>query len=64
MAGIAATGAAEIARRPGRGTLRAALVRWVFIALSLGFLAAVLLAPLAAVFATASGIPTRALPSG
>ena len=46
MAGIAATGAAEIARRPGRGTLRAALVRWVFITVSLGFLAAVLLATL------------------
>lgn len=55
MAAIAASGAAGIARRPGRGTLRAALVRWVFIALSLGFLAAVLLAPLAAVFATALG---------
>jgi sulfate transport system permease protein len=55
MAAIAAAGAAEIARRPGRGTLRAAIARWVFIAISLGFLAAVLLAPLAAVFATALG---------
>jgi sulfate transport system permease protein len=55
MAAIAVTGAAEIARRPGRGTLRAALARWVFITISLGFLAAVLLAPLAAVFATALG---------
>ncbi len=55
MVGMAATSSAEIARRPGRGTLRAALVRWTFIGLSLGFLAAVLLAPLAAVFATALG---------
>jgi sulfate transport system permease protein len=55
MAAIAAAGAAEIARRPGRGTLRAAIARWVFIAISLGVLAAVLLAPLAAVFATALG---------
>jgi sulfate transport system permease protein len=55
MTAMAATGAAGIGRRPGRGTLRAALVRWVFITLSLGFLAAVLLAPLAAVFATALG---------
>ena len=41
--------------RPGRGTLRGLLLRWTFISVSLGFLVAVLLAPLAAVFATALG---------
>jgi hypothetical protein len=55
MAGLAATSPAETARRPGRGNLRSALMRWAFIGVSLGFLAAVLLAPLAAVFATALG---------
>mgnify|MGYP005811358973 CR=1 FL=1 len=53
MAGLAATSAAEISRRPGRGGVRSMLVRWVFVTVSIGFLAAVLLAPLAAVFATA-----------
>jgi len=53
MVGITAIGSAEIARRPGRRTLRALLIRWTFIGLSLGFLAAVLLAPLAVVFTTA-----------
>lgn len=55
MARMAAIGPAALARRPGRVTLRSALVRWAFIGLSLCFLAAVLLAPLAAVFATALG---------
>lgn len=45
----------DISRRPGRATLRAQVVRCVFIAISLIFLAAVLLAPLGAVFATALG---------
>ena len=53
MVGITAINSAEISRRPGRRTLRALLIRWTFIGLSLGFLAAVLLAPLAAVFTTA-----------
>ena len=53
MVGITAITSAEISRRPGRRTLRALLIRWTFIGLSLGFLAAVLLAPLAAVFTTA-----------
>jgi sulfate transport system permease protein len=55
MVGISATSSAEIARRPGRGTLGALLIRWTFIGLSLSFLAAGLLAPLAAVFTTALG---------
>ena len=45
----------DTTHRPGRGTLRGLLIRWTFISLSLGFLIAVLLAPLAAVFATALG---------
>jgi len=53
MVGITSVTSAEISRRPGRRTLRALLIRWTFIGLSLGFLAAVLLAPLAAVFTTA-----------
>ena len=53
MVGITASSAAEISSRPGRRTLAAVLIRWTFIGLSLGFLAAVLLAPLAAVFTTA-----------
>jgi sulfate transport system permease protein len=40
-------------RRPGQGTLRRGLVRAGFIALSLGFLVAILLAPLAMVFVAA-----------
>jgi sulfate/thiosulfate transport system permease protein len=44
---------AEIASRPGRDTLLSSAVKYVFILLSLGFLAALLFAPLATVFATA-----------
>ncbi len=54
MAGLPAS-AADAGSRPGRGTASALLVRWLFIGLSLAFLVAVLLAPLAAVFATALG---------
>ncbi len=43
----------ELASRPGRDTLWTALVRSGLIAVSLGFLAALLLAPLATVFAVA-----------
>jgi sulfate transport system permease protein len=47
------------AARPGQHTWMHAIVRWLFIAVSLGFLAAVLLAPLATVFAVAfaRGVP-------
>ncbi len=55
MVGITASSAAEISARPGRRTLASVVIRWTFIGLSLGFLAAVLLAPLAAVFTTALG---------
>ena len=41
------------ATRPGRDTLISSLTRWLFIALSLTFLAALLFAPLAVVFASA-----------
>jgi sulfate/thiosulfate transport system permease protein len=41
------------ATRPGRDTLISLLTRWLFIGLSLSFLAALLFAPLAAVFAMA-----------
>ncbi len=44
---------AEIASRPGRDTLVSSVVKYVFILLSLGFLAALLFAPLATVFITA-----------
>ena len=44
---------AEIASRPGRDTLVSSTVKYVFILLSLGFLAALLFAPLATVFITA-----------
>jgi sulfate transport system permease protein len=44
---------AEIASRPGRDTIVSSLTKIVFISLSLAFLAAVLLAPLATVFYTA-----------
>jgi sulfate transport system permease protein len=44
---------AEIASRPGRDTVVSALVKALFIGLSLAFLAAVLFAPLATVFVTA-----------
>jgi sulfate/thiosulfate transport system permease protein len=44
---------AEIASRPGRDTLVSSLGKWLFITLSLVFLAALLFAPLATVFAVA-----------
>jgi sulfate transport system permease protein len=44
---------AELKSRPGRNTLRSAVTRWVFIALSLTFLAALLIAPLVTVFGMA-----------
>ncbi|MBL8226532.1 MAG: sulfate ABC transporter permease subunit CysW [Chromatiales bacterium] len=59
MPGIATTDHAEILRRPGRGGLRAALLRWTFIALALTFLGGLLFAPLAVIFGTALG---RGLP--
>jgi sulfate transport system permease protein len=43
----------DLATRPGRDTLLAVLLRWLLIALSLTFLAALLFAPLATVFAMA-----------
>ena len=43
----------DVASRPGRTTIRSTLVRWFFIAISLLFLAALLLAPLATIFAMA-----------
>lgn len=55
MARVTPNSPGDISRRPGRATLRAQVVRCVFIAISLIFLAAVLLAPLGAVFATALG---------
>jgi sulfate transport system permease protein len=57
--GIATTDHAEILRRPGRGGLRAALLRWTFIGLALAFLGGLLFAPLAVIFGTALG---RGLP--
>jgi sulfate/thiosulfate transport system permease protein len=44
---------AELASRPGHTNLRASLVRWMLITISLAFLGALLAAPLAAVFAMA-----------
>jgi sulfate/thiosulfate transport system permease protein len=44
---------ADAATRPGSNTLGSALVRWLFITVSLTFLAALLIAPVATVFATA-----------
>jgi sulfate transport system permease protein len=44
---------AEIASRPGRDTVVSSLAKYVMIGLSLAFLAALLFAPLATVFATA-----------
>jgi sulfate transport system permease protein len=51
---------AELQSRPGRDTLVSSLLRWVLIAISLLFLAALLIAPLITVFATAlsKGIAT------
>lgn len=43
----------DIATRPGRASIKSSLVRWTFIGVSLMFLAALLLAPLATVFAMA-----------
>jgi sulfate/thiosulfate transport system permease protein len=43
----------DVASRPGRASIRSSLVRWLFISLSLFFLAAMLFAPLATVFAIA-----------
>ncbi len=43
----------ELATRPGRDTLLTVGLRWLLIAVSLAFLAALLLAPLATVFVTA-----------
>jgi len=43
----------DVASRPGRTTIRSTLVRWFFIGISLLFLAALLLAPLATIFAMA-----------
>ena len=55
MAGPASSAelAAELASRPGHTNLRATLVRWLLITISLTFLGALLAAPLAAVLATA-----------
>jgi len=44
---------AELRTRPGRNTWQAAVTRWVFITLSLVFLAALLIAPLMTVFGMA-----------
>jgi sulfate/thiosulfate transport system permease protein len=43
----------DSATRPGRASIKSTLVRWLFISISLLFLAALLLAPLATVFAMA-----------
>lgn len=43
----------DLATRPGRDTIVSSLVRWSFISVSLAFLAALLFAPLATVFAMA-----------
>lgn len=43
----------DAATRPGQNTWLSAIVRWLFITISLAFLAALLLAPLATVFAMA-----------
>ena len=43
----------EVASRPGGASIRTSLVRWTFIGISLLFLAALLLAPLATIFAMA-----------
>lgn len=43
----------DSATRPGRGSIKSSLVRWAFISVSLLFLAGLLLAPLATVFAMA-----------
>jgi len=43
----------DLASRPGRDNLTSSIVRWLFISVSLAFLAALLFAPLATVFVTA-----------
>ena len=43
----------DVATRPGRASIKSSLARWLFISLSLLFLAALLLAPLATVFVMA-----------
>jgi sulfate transport system permease protein len=53
MAGSPASGSAAEAGAPGQRTWANALVRWLFISISLLFIAAVLLAPLATVFVMA-----------
>ncbi len=54
MAGAAQIALQEdLASRPGRDTVTSSIIRWTFISLSLLFLAALLLAPLATVFVTA-----------
>jgi sulfate/thiosulfate transport system permease protein len=54
MAGITSKALhAELKSRPGHNTLPAAITRWTFIGLSLFFLAALLIAPLLAVFTAA-----------
>jgi sulfate transport system permease protein len=53
MAGIPGTSHEDIATRPGGDTILGHIVRWTFISLSLLFLAALLFAPLATVFAMA-----------
>jgi sulfate transport system permease protein len=52
-AGLPETLPSDAARRPGLNTWLAAIVRWLCITVSLTFLAALLLAPLATVFAMA-----------
>ncbi|MBC7983599.1 MAG: sulfate ABC transporter permease subunit CysW [Candidatus Obscuribacterales bacterium] len=51
--GSSKTVLAELKSRPGRNTIQAAVTRWIFIALSLTFLAALLIAPLMTVFSMA-----------
>jgi len=43
----------EVTTRPGRANIRSSLVRWMFVSISLLFLAALLLAPLATIFVMA-----------
>lgn len=50
---VSGRAARELRERPGKATFGAALARWTLIAVSLSFLAALLFAPLAAIFATA-----------
>ena len=50
MAAIPGTAYEDLASRPGRDTIVTSLIRWTFIGVSLLFLAALLLAPLATVF--------------